>query len=65
MNSTAVGLQPFGQQFVQDVGVEHEHAPHRPAGAQRVVEGGVVVDAQVAAEPGQSGSGVVSHAGSP
>ena len=61
----AVGLQPFGQQFVQDVGVEHEHAPHRPAGAQRMVEGGVVVDAQVAAEPDQSGSGVVGHAGSP
>ena len=38
-------------QSVQDVGVEDEHAPDAAAGLERVVQGGVVLRAQVAAEP--------------
>jgi hypothetical protein len=42
------------RQAVQDVGVEHEGAMHLAATAQRVVQGGVVVHAQVPPKPHES-----------
>jgi hypothetical protein len=45
---------PVGaRQRVEDVAVEDEGAPHLARGAQRVVQRGVVVGAQVAAQPDQ------------
>ena len=43
----------LARQWRQDGGVEGEHAPNLARGAQRVVKRGVVVGAQVAAEPNQ------------
>ena len=40
-------------QGVEDGAVEHEHAPHLPRRAQRVVQCRMVVGAQVAAQPDQ------------
>jgi putative transcriptional regulator len=48
---------PVGaRQRVEDVAVEDEGAPHLARRAQRVVQRGVVVGAQVAAQPDQRGS---------
>ena len=47
-------------QRIEDGRVEHEHAQHLPATAQRVVERRVVVRPQVAAEPHEAlGVGLV------
>lgn len=48
-------------QRLQDVGVEHEDAPHPPRGAQGVVERGVVVRPQIAAEPHQGAVEFLVH----
>ena len=48
------------RQGVEDGAIEHEHADHLAAGPQRLPEGGVVVDAEIAAEPHESlGVGLV------
>ena len=49
-------------QRIQDVGVEHEGAVHALMAAQRVVERGVVVATQVAAQPHQGAGGRSRHA---
>jgi hypothetical protein len=47
----AVGRLPGGEQRIQDVAVEDEHAPDLACGTQRVVQRRMVVDPQVAAQP--------------
>ena len=44
-------------QGIQDVGIEHESAVHALEAAQCVVQGGVVVAAQIAAHPHQGSTG--------
>jgi len=60
----AVGGQAAFDQWIQDLGVEDEHAPDLPAGLERVVQRRIVLGAQVTPEPHQA-SVVGVHAGEP